>query len=112
RRMDVGRRTGRLFLNGAGAGFDAMVGEDFHAHGRRGGRRGIFTYGPLSAVRLFSYTPESYALRAGDQIFEGRALVVAFVNGRQYGGGATLSPLGRLEDGVFAVGVIGARPRV
>lgn len=110
RRMDVGRVNGGLFLNVAGAGFDAAIGEDFHAHGRRGGRRGVFTYVRLSARRVFSYVPETYVLRAGDQSFEGRALVVAFVNGRQYGGGAILSPRGRLDDGTFDVAIIEAAP--
>jgi len=110
RRMDVGRANGGLFLNVAGAGFDAAVGEDFHQHGRRGGRRGVFTYVRLSAGRVFSYVPQTYTLRAGDATFEGRALVIAFVNGRQYGGGAVLSPKGRLDDGVFDVAVIEAAP--
>lgn len=110
RGMDVGRSNGSLFLNVAGAGFDAAVGEDFHHHGRSGGRRGVFTYVRLSARRVFSYVPESFRLRAGDQTFEGRALVVAFVNGRQYGGGAVLSPRGRLDDGSFDVVIIEAAP--
>jgi diacylglycerol kinase (ATP) len=110
RRMDVGRANGRPFLNVAGAGFDAAVGEDFHAHGRAGGRRGVFTYVRLSARRVFSYVPETFRLTAGAQGFEGRALVVAFVNGRQYGGGAVLSPNGRLDDGTFDVAIIEAAP--
>jgi YegS/Rv2252/BmrU family lipid kinase len=110
RRMDVGRANGGLFLNVAGAGFDAAVGEDFHQHGRRGGRRGVFTYVRLSAARVLSYVPQTYTLRTGEQTFEGRALVIAFVNGRQYGGGAVLSPNGRLDDGVFDVALIEAAP--
>lgn len=110
RRMDVGLLNGRPFLNVAGAGFDAAVGEDFHHHGRRGGRRGVLTYVRLSAARVFSYVPGTYTLRTGDATFEGRALVIAFVNGRQYGGGAVLSPKGRLDDGVFDVALIEAAP--
>jgi YegS/Rv2252/BmrU family lipid kinase len=110
RRMDVGRANGGLFLNVAGAGFDAAVGEDFHQHGRRGGKRGVLTYVRLSAARVLSYVPETYTLRAGGQTFEGRALLVAFVNGRQYGGGAVLSPRGRLDDGILDVALIEAAP--
>jgi YegS/Rv2252/BmrU family lipid kinase len=110
RQMDVGRANGGLFLNVAGAGFDAAVGEDFHHHGRRGGRRGVFTYVRLSAARVFSYAPGTYTLRAGEANFDGRALVIAFVNGRQYGGGAVLSPKGRLDDGVLDVALIEAAP--
>jgi len=104
--MDVGMINGRPFLNVAGAGFDAEIGVAFHEHGRRGGRRGIFTYVRLSVARSIAYRAESWVLEAGEQRFEGRALVVAFVNGRQYGAGAVLVPGARLDDGLLDVVVI------
>lgn len=110
RAMDVGMLNGRPFLNVAGAGFDAQVGLDFHEHGRRGGRRGIFTYVRLSLVRALRYRAESWVLTAGDGGFDGRALVVAFVNGRQYGGGAVMVPGARLDDGLLDVVVIEDAP--
>ena len=110
RRMDVGMVNGRPFLNVAGAGFDAQVGADFHAHGLRGGRRGVFTYVRLSLMRTWSYRAEQWRLEAGDGRFEGRALVVAFVNGRQYGGGAVMAPGARLDDGLLDVVVIEDAP--
>ena len=111
RRMDVGMINGRPFLNVAGAGFDAEVGADFHAHGLRGGRRGIFTYVRLSLLRTWSYRAEQWKLDAGEGGFEGRALVIAFVNGRQYGGGAIVAPGARLDDGLLDVVVIEDAPR-
>jgi YegS/Rv2252/BmrU family lipid kinase len=110
RRMDVGTINGRPFLNVAGAGFDAQVGADFHAHGLRGGRRGVLTYVRLSLVRTWSYRAEHWRLLAGDGRFEGRALVVAFVNGRQYGGGAVVAPGALLDDGLLDVVVIEDAP--
>ena len=110
RRMDVGLVNGRPFLNVAGAGFDAAVGADFHAHGNRGGRRGIFTYVRLSAWRSLFYVPETYSLEAGSERYQGRALVVAFVNGRQYGAGAILAPGSRLDDGLLEVVVFEDAP--
>ena len=111
RRMDVGMINGRPFLNVAGAGFDAQVGADFHAHGLRGGRRGIFTYVRLSLLRAWSYRAEEWRRTAGEGSFEGRALVIAFVNGRQYGGGAVVAPGARLDDGLLDVVVIEDAPR-
>ena len=111
RRMDVGTVNGRPFLNVAGAGFDAQVGADFHAHGLRGGRRGVLTYVRLSLLRTWSYRAEQWSLSAGEGRFEGRALVVAFVNGRQYGGGAIVAPGARLDDGLLDVVVIEDAPR-
>ena len=110
RAMDVGMINERPFLNVAGAGFDAQVGLDFHEHGRRGGRRGVFTYVWLSVLRTMSYRAESWVLDAGAQKFEGRAYIVAFVNGRQYGGGAVLVPGARLDDGLLDIVVIEDAP--
>ena len=110
RRMDVGMINGRPFLNVAGAGFDAQVGADFHAHGLRGGRRGLLTYVRLSLLRTWSYRADEWRLAAGEGAFEGRALVIAFVNGRQYGGGAVVAPGARLDDGLLDVVVIEDAP--
>ncbi|HUG52600.1 MAG TPA: YegS/Rv2252/BmrU family lipid kinase, partial [Vicinamibacteria bacterium] len=110
RTMDVGMVNDRPFLNVAGAGFDAQVGLDFHEHGGRGGRRGVFTYVRLSLRRALTYKAEVCVVDAGERRFEGRALVVAFVNGRQYGGGAVLVRGARLDDGVLDVVVIEEAP--
>lgn len=99
RRMDVGLVNGRPFLNVAGAGFDALVGVEFHRHGRRGGRRGAFSYVRLGLAALLRYRATSFALDADGARFDGRAFVVAFANGRQYGAGAVIAPHARLNDG-------------
>src|SRR6185369_4494579 len=82
------------------------VGAAFHAHGRRGGRRGVFTYVRLGFVDSWTYVAQRWVLAAGEQTFDGRALVIAFVNGRQYGGGAILVPGARLDDGLLDIVVI------
>jgi diacylglycerol kinase (ATP) len=99
RPMDVGMVNGRPFLNVSGAGLDAEVGAEFHAHGRGGGRRGLLTYARLTLRRALTFEAPAFRLEAGATPFEGRALIVAFVNGRQYGGGAVLTPRARLDDG-------------
>lgn len=111
RRMDVGFLDERPFLNVAGAGLDALIGADFHTHGRDGGRRGIFSYVRLTLKHVLSYQAENWRLEAGPERFEGRALIVAFANGRQYGGGAILAPRARLDDGRLDVIVIEDVPR-
>jgi len=112
RRMDVGMVNERPFLNVSGAGFDAAVGAEFHARGQRGGRRGIFTYVWLSLGASIRYRAPRWMLQAGDQRFEGRALIVAFVNGRQYGGAATIAPGARLDDGLLDIVVVEDAPLV
>lgn len=108
RAMDVGFANGRPFLNVAGAGLDAVIGADFQAHGHAGGRRGVLTYVRLSVPRALSYEAPRWRLLAGDERYEGRALIVGFVNGRQYGGGAVIAPSARLDDGLLDIVVFEA----
>ena len=110
RLMDVGMVNGRPFLNVSGAGFDAAVGAEFHARGQGGGRRGQFTYVRLSLAESLRYRAAEWTLEAGADRFEGRALIVAFVNGRQYGGAAIIAPGARLDDGLLDVVVVEDAP--
>jgi diacylglycerol kinase (ATP) len=110
RRMDVGLANGLPFLNIAGAGLDAAVGSDFHAHGKRGGRRGVATYVRLSLRRALSYSAQRWRLEAGGEILDGPALIVAFVNGRQYGGGAIVAPRARVDDGILDIVIFDDAP--
>jgi diacylglycerol kinase (ATP) len=105
-RMDVGRVNGRPFLNVAGAGFDAAVGEAFHERALRGGRRGIMNYARIAFAMSWTYRRGGFALQAGEHRFEGQAWLVSFVNGRQYGGAAVIAPGARLDDGLLDVVVV------
>jgi YegS/Rv2252/BmrU family lipid kinase len=108
RRMDVGVLNGRPFLNVAGAGFDAVVGADFHRHGLAGGRRGIVTYLRLGLGRVFHYEAPTFVLETDAGRSAPHAFLVAFANGRQYGAGVVVAPRARLDDGEFDVIVIEA----
>jgi diacylglycerol kinase (ATP) len=110
RRMDVGTVNGRPFLNVAGAGFDAAVGLAFHEHTRGGGRRGIFTYVRMGFRSMLSYRAGAWDLDAEGQRFKGRALLVTFANGRQYGAEAVIAPGSRLDDGLMDVVVLEDAP--
>jgi YegS/Rv2252/BmrU family lipid kinase len=106
RRMDVGMANERPFLNVAGAGFDAAVGAEFHARGARGGRRGILAYVMVGLAKSLSYRAPLFRLEWDGQQVETKAFVVAFVNGRQYGGGAVIAPGARLDDGRLEIVII------
>jgi YegS/Rv2252/BmrU family lipid kinase len=105
-RMDVGRVNGHPFLNVAGAGFDAAVGEAFHARAMRGGRRGVMSYARIAFAMSWTYRCRGFTLEAGGHRFDGEAWLVAFVNGRQYGGAAVIAPGARLDDGLLDVVVV------
>jgi YegS/Rv2252/BmrU family lipid kinase len=110
RKMDVGMLDDRPFLNVAGVGFDAAVGEAFHRQGRKGGRRGIFTYVRLTAAMLWSYRAQKWLLTTPRERYEGRALLVTFANGRQWGAAAQLAPKARLDDGLIDFVVVEDAP--
>jgi YegS/Rv2252/BmrU family lipid kinase len=112
RRIDVGLVNGRPFFNVAGAGFDAAVGAAFHRRGQEGGRRGVLTYVKLGLGMAFGYRSETWRLAVGPDSYEGAALIVAFLNGRQYGGGAVVAPRALLDDGLLDVVVIEDAPRM
>ena len=105
--------NGRPFLNVAGAGFDAAVGADFHARGRAAAAAGSSPTCWLSLARERRATARrTWTLEAGAERFEGRALLVAFVNGRQYGGAAVIAPGARLDDGLLDIVVVEDAPLV
>jgi YegS/Rv2252/BmrU family lipid kinase len=106
RRMDLGFVNDRPFLNVAGSGFDAAVGDAFQKRGKEGGRRGVFTYVRLGFREAFRYRATHFRIEGGTLNFAGPAFLVALVNGRQYGGGAVIAPRARLDDGILNVVVI------
>ena len=112
RRVDVGWLNERPFLNVAGAGFDGTVGAAFHHRGRNGGRRGIVTYVRLGLAHCLSYRARRLRIEAGGDRIETVAFLVAFLNGRQYGGGAVIAPRAHLDDGRIELVVIEDAPRL
>jgi YegS/Rv2252/BmrU family lipid kinase len=103
RTMDVGLLNGQPFLNVAGVGFDAAVGQSFHEHGRRGGRRGLLGYLNLSLRELGAFRPVPLVLELGGERLALEPFVLTFANGPQYGSGAVINPGARLDDGRLEV---------
>lgn len=99
-RMDVGWVNDRVFLNVAGFGFDAAVGDAFSRSTVRG-PRGYF----INAARLvWRYQPPAYAIELeGHPALDGPRFLVGFANAPQYGNGATLAPHADPADGLLDV---------
>jgi diacylglycerol kinase (ATP) len=113
RAIDVGFLNGRLFLNVAGAGFDAAVGHAFHEHGSRGGRRGLLGYVHQSLRELGAYRAPRVVLELEPGTrFELRPFLLTFANGPQFGSRAVINPGARLDDGRLEVVVIADGPRL
>jgi YegS/Rv2252/BmrU family lipid kinase len=110
RRADVGMIDGRPFLNVAGAGFDAVVGADFHEAGRGGGRRGILSYVLRALVRVTRHRGQPLHLEADGVAHELRPFLVCLANGPQYGAGALIAPGAKLDDGRLDVVILEEAP--
>ena len=113
--IDAGELGGRPFFNVAGIGFDARIASRFD----RMPKRGLATYVRVSARELFAYRAVSYRIHCGDAQrdpervaehagSEGRptlsgsvhrALLVTVANSPQFGNGARIAPLAKLDDG-------------
>ncbi len=110
RPVDAGIAGGRTFVNVASVGFDAEVAGSFHDLGRLGGSRGKLPY-VTQAFRLAARRRSLAARLEWDGgVHEAEALLVAAMNGRQYGSGAILAAGARLDDGLLDVVVIENRP--
>lgn len=104
--IDGGELDGRLFFNVAGFGLDARVAHRFAGHLRRG----FLRYLDITTRELFTYQPDIHRIEVDGQVIEGRALLVAIANARQYGNGALIAPAARLDDGRLDLVVVAHRP--
>ncbi len=94
RSIDAGELGGRMFFNIAGLGFDAHVAACFDRDSA--GRRGLSTYARLTAREMWGYQTCSYRI---DDTVVSRALLVTIANSSQFGNGARIAPLARVDDG-------------
>jgi diacylglycerol kinase (ATP) len=101
--IDVGMANGRPFLNVAGVGFDAALGQAFEEHCRRGGRRGVLSYFRIGLKIMWGHRSQEVEVEVDGSRWRRRVLLVTFANGRQYGGGAVIAPRARIDDGLLDV---------
>jgi diacylglycerol kinase (ATP) len=106
--IDAGRCGGDWFFSIAGVGLDAHVAAAFDRAGSA--RRGFATYLWMSALALATYTPRSYTVDGVRTASP--ALLIAVANARQFGNGALIAPLARLDDGLLDLVVVQERSRL
>lgn len=106
RPMDLGEVNGRLFVNVAGIGFDACVARAFNRD--RTGGWGLPRYVRLALDEARRYEPQRYHASVGGTALDVRAMVIAIANSAQYGNGAKIAPLARVDDGVLDMVVVEA----
>lgn len=105
RPIDVGVIGGRHFVNIAGVGVDARIATLFNQRAK--GSRGRWPYIAIGLREGVTYRGRRYRVELdGGAAYRGRALLLAFANGREYGMGAKLAPGAELDDGLLDAFVI------
>ena len=105
--IDVGYAGDRIFLNIAGIGFDAAVGQLFATRTTRG----AFGYvGKSLSLVWIIRAPTQYdvAHRRRRRDHQGTEVPVAFANAPEYGNGAVLAPDADVRDGLVDVVLVEA----
>lgn len=110
RRVDLGRTdAGRWWFTVLCAGFDSAVNERAN---RMRWPKGPRRYDVAIAAELARLEPRHFHLELDGTRLELAATLVAVGNAPQYGGGKRITPDGRIDDGLFAVTVVGPVSRL
>lgn len=109
RTIDVGVIDDRYFFNVAGIGLDAEVARAFNR--TQAGQRGLSGYVRAAVPTILRYTPASYSVDWDQPPFTGRAFMLVFANGREYGNGFLVAPDADPADGLLDVAIVAATTR-
>lgn len=102
---DVGLLNGQLFLNEIGTGFDVAVLD--YANKAKKFCRGLmpYLYGVICALFRFRPIPVIYSIDNGPEK-EQDVFVIAAANGGIIGGGITIAPDARADDGLLDIIIV------
>lgn len=106
--IDVGRRGDRYFLNMATAGAAAEVTSE--ASHEFKDVAGSFAYFARAIPAAFDLPVHTASIQSPDLQWQGELAFLFIGNGRQAGGGWTLCPAARLDDGLLDVVIIPEMP--
>ena len=96
--------TERWFLGVMSSGFDSLVNERAN---RMSWPKGQARYFVAVVAELSVFKPLSYHIAVDESNLDTTAMLVAVGNGKSYGGGMQVCPAAHMDDGTFAVTVLG-----
>ena len=99
---DYGTVNGQPFFCTFGLGFDAAVSHRFS----KKERRGLNAYVTSMIDEFIEYHPNTYEIKAGDEVITDRAFVVSVCNASQYGNNAFIAPAASIKDGLLDVTIV------
>ncbi|ALS99549.1 diacylglycerol/lipid kinase family protein [Lacimicrobium alkaliphilum] len=98
-RIDLGLCNDRYFVNVLGLGFDGEIVAGMYDHQPRTLRRWRYLLAAL--VKLLGYQEQKVALTSTERSKNEPTFLVAFANGRYFGGGMQIAPKAELSDGLL-----------
>lgn len=105
--IDAGRCNDRLFLNGAGIGFEGEIVRSLTGKNKLPGKTSFMM---TILKKIFSYHSKSYNIRSGSIHISQRQLMVSVTNGRRAGGGFQIAPGAEINDGWLDLIVVDPLP--
>lgn len=103
RQIDSCTANGSFFVNVSGVGFDGHIACAFS----KSIKRGIKTYIKLIGSEWRTYAPKKFEIKINNEvIFRGKALLVSFANGSQYGNNVHISPSSIVDDGQLEICIL------
>jgi diacylglycerol kinase (ATP) len=104
--IDAGRCNERLFINGAGIGFEGAVAESLAGKKKRPGKASFMI---AILKKIFFYRSKKYTVHSAESNTEGKHLMISVTNGRRAGGGFHIAPEAAADDGLLDVVMIHAK---
>jgi len=102
RTVDLCNANGRLFINSAGAGFDAEVEHMANVWGKRY-FPGYGAYVASILRQLTAFSPREMVIEVDGREIYAKAWTVAVANARYFGGGLMIAPTAEFDDGLLDV---------
>lgn len=92
----------KSFVNMAGIGFDAHVGQKFSEFGKRG----FLPYFYLALMEYSKYRPQKYTFFVDGKKYIREAFAISFANSTQFGNNAHIAPDASVNDGLIDLCII------
>ncbi|HUT85870.1 MAG TPA: diacylglycerol kinase family protein [Elusimicrobiales bacterium] len=103
--IDAGKVNDNYFINAAGVGFDASVGNAFEKF-TEGGTRGRWPYFFIVLKQYLTYKPAPMKIQFDSTQMITTPLLIAFSNSKQYGSDVKISPKAKINDGFFDLTIV------
>jgi YegS/Rv2252/BmrU family lipid kinase len=100
--VDTATLNGYRFVNVAGLGFDAHIGNCF----AKTKKRGFFSYIRIVLKEFYCYKPLIYKIEVDGTTLERKAFLISIANSTQFGNNAHIAPGAIIDDGYLNLTIL------